>query len=334
MTTIPSAPAEPTRATTIAPLTDAATRDLTRGSTTPSRRAGRYPLALDGSIFGWVAGAEQTGEVLDGFARAGGSIVSTADHYAGGRSEIMIGHWIDTVADRSSIVVATKVGKHPDYPVTDAPSLLAAVDASLVRLRTDRIDVLSFDGDLPGITVDDLVDAAHVLASKGRVGRFSASSLSDARFDRIDGALRAAGLAGFEAVFSEYSLVRREPFESHLAPLVRDRALDSFARLPLAGGFLTGAYRSRTDLPDSPMFVGALDHVGRKGKRVLSEVESIADELGTTAGAVALAWVVGAADMTFAVVRAKDLAQLDGHVSALAVDLTRHHRRRLDRASA
>src|ERR1700712_17066 len=72
------------------------------------------PIGIDGAVFGWAAGIDETASVLDTFAAAGGNLVSTADHYAGGRSEVMIGAWLRTVPDRSSVVIETRVGRHPD----------------------------------------------------------------------------------------------------------------------------------------------------------------------------------------------------------------------------
>ena len=71
------------------------------------------PIGIDGAIFGWAAGSDETASVLDTYAAAGGSLVTTADHYAGGRSEVMIGTWLRTVPDRSAVVIETRVGRHP-----------------------------------------------------------------------------------------------------------------------------------------------------------------------------------------------------------------------------
>src|SRR5881397_1389544 len=88
-----------------------------------------YPIALDASVFGWAADAKTTSRTLDLFYAAGGDLISTADHYAGGRSEIMIGSWLSRHASRERLVVATKVGKHPDAHGLSRAAIHRAVDA-------------------------------------------------------------------------------------------------------------------------------------------------------------------------------------------------------------
>src|SRR5690606_37376988 len=106
-----------------------------------------FPLGLDSGAFGWISGAATTIDILNRFHEAGGNLISTADHYAGGRSEVMIGQWLETVPDRSSVVISAIVGRHPDAPGLSPKTLISATEASLVRLRTDYIDILTFDGD-------------------------------------------------------------------------------------------------------------------------------------------------------------------------------------------
>src|SRR5665213_2595015 len=109
------------------------------------------PIGIDGAVFGWAAGIEETAVLLDTFAAAGGNLVSTADHYAGGRSEVMIGAWMRTVSDRSSVILETRVGKHPDAAGLSKRKILRAVENSLTRLGTDYVDFLSFDGEDPAV---------------------------------------------------------------------------------------------------------------------------------------------------------------------------------------
>src|ERR1700712_4784101 len=98
---------------------DAAALEDNSGSTIGRRDVGATgvlvsPIGIDGAVFGWAAGIDETTSVLDTYAAGGGNLISTADHYAGGRSEIMIGAWLRTVRDRGSVVVETRVGRHPD----------------------------------------------------------------------------------------------------------------------------------------------------------------------------------------------------------------------------
>ncbi len=75
-----------------------------------------FPLAMGGNVFGWTTDDAGTNRVLDAYRAAGGNLIDTADAYAGGRSETMIGNWMRSRRAHGDIVVATKVGKGPDHP--------------------------------------------------------------------------------------------------------------------------------------------------------------------------------------------------------------------------
>src|SRR5690554_1527130 len=105
-----------------------------------------HPFAVDGSVFGWASGVEETARILDAMLAYGGNLVSTADHYAGGRSEVMLGSWLASLTDRGSVLVATKIGRHPDAPGLSTRNVVRATEASLQRLETDYVDFLTLDG--------------------------------------------------------------------------------------------------------------------------------------------------------------------------------------------
>lgn len=292
------------------------------------------PVGIDGSVFGWASGVEATAEVLNDFTDAGGTLVSTADHYSGGRSEVMIGAWLRSLLDRGSVLVATKVGRHPDNPGLSARSILRAVDASLERLGTDYIDFLSFDGDHPETPADESLEAADRLVRAGKVRFLSASDYSGARLREFRAVAEPAAYPRFDTAVLEYNLMRREPAEGDVLPAVRELGMGFFARLPLAHGYLTGVMRTRDTVPESVMFAAAAQHVGRHGSRVLAVLDDIARQHETTPGVVALAWVLGRPGVTAAVVRARDGEQLASLLPAARLTLTRHDVRRLDEVTA
>ena len=100
-----------------------------------------HPLSLGGNVFGWTADEQQSFAVLDAYAAAGGNFVDTADFYSawapgntGGESETVIGNWLRTRGNRDDIVIATKVGLHPEASGLGAATIKAAAEASLRRL--------------------------------------------------------------------------------------------------------------------------------------------------------------------------------------------------------
>ena len=292
-----------------------------------------FPIAFDGSVLGWVTGVERAAEVLSRFHDAGGTLISTADHYAAGRSEYMIGSWLANV-ERSSVLVATKVGRHPDRPGLGRHQIENSVDASLERLGTDYIDFLSFDGDLLPADPLEAFEAVDRLIRAGKVRFLSAAHFPAERIRILNELAGPARYPTFRAVLAEYNLMTRRPMEEHLLPLAAEQGFAVFARLPLADGFLTGAIRAPDDVAPHALFAGALRHLGRRGDRVLLALEQVAREHEASLSTVALAWVLSKPGITAAVVRAHDLDALDAGLLGTTISLTRQQIAALDAASA
>jgi aryl-alcohol dehydrogenase-like predicted oxidoreductase len=292
------------------------------------------PIAVDGSAFGWATGMDDTARVLDAYAAGGGNFISTADHYAGGRSEVMIGSWLRTVSDRGSVVVSTKVGRHPDAAGLSKRSILRAVENSLTRLGTDYIDFLAFDGEDPATPIDESLETVDRLIREGKVRFLAASAFSAARILEVGDLSAQAAYPDFRAIFAEYNLMDRSHYETELQSIASLKGRAALARLPLADGYLTGQFRTRDDVPHSVLFEGATRHIGRRGSRILDTLESIAKDLGQTPSRVALAWVLLKPGIAAAVVRVKDAEQLEHTLGAVDVRLARHHVTELDKVSA
>lgn len=300
-----------------------------------SRRIGNtgmavYPIALDGSVFGWAADQSAAVDILQSFADVGGNVISTADHYAGGRSEIMIGYWLERHDHRGNLVIATKIGRHPDAPGLSGAAVRRAVDASLERLGCGYVDLLSFDGDDPSVDVEETLTAAAELVAAGKVLHLSASGWSPARLREAIATARRLQIGGIEAVFTEYNLLERKHFEQDIAPIAFSQDLGVLARIPLANGYLRGDFRSRSDRPVSPLFSGALRYVGRRGNRVLAVLDGLAAETGRHVGQVALAWLLARPMVTAPVVRVKDAQSLLDLLPAVDLVLTGEQLERLN----
>ena len=292
------------------------------------------PIGLDGAVFGWAAGIDETASVLDTYAAAGGTLVSTADHYAGGRSEVMIGAWLRTLPDRGSVVVETRVGRHPDAAGLSKHKMLRAVENSLTRLGTDYVDFLSFDGEDAETPIEESLETGFRLIAEGKVRFLSAARFSPATIRRVAEIAEEAGGPAFRAILVEYNLMDRVQYEKDFQALSVDLGRGAFARLPLANGYLTGAFRNRDDVPHSIMFDDATRHIGRRGERVLAALESVSKDLGETPTTVALAWVLLKPGVAAAILRAKDTDQVQRALGATRVHLERHHVALLDKASA
>ena len=292
-----------------------------------------HPIGLDGSIFGWAAGPDDTAEVLDVYRSGGGNFVSTADHYAGGRSEVMIGTWLRSRGLRDEIVVATKVGRHPDNPGLHPRALHAAVDASLERLGIDCIDLVSFDGESADVPIDDSLGAMADLIDAGKVRAIGASGFGKKALAGCDDAAQR-GLPEVNAFVAEYNLLARDDYEKHIKEYAMRHGRSGLARLPLASGFLTGDFREKEDFPTEGMFMQAASYAGRKATKVLAVLDEIAAELGQTPGRVAVAWVICRPGIASAIARARSSEQVADFLQASMLDLPRECVARLDRVSA
>jgi len=302
-------------------------RDLARTGTLVSA------IGLDGAAFGWATGIDQTSRILDAYAAGGGNLISTADHYAGGRSEIMIGSWLRTVSDRSRFVLETRVGRHPDAVGLGKRAMLRAVENSLTRLGTDYVDFLSFDGEDPKTPIEESLETGHRLISEGKVRFLSASGFGVDAIRQVEQLADESGGPRFRALLIEYNLMVREQYEGGLQPIAVEMGRGALARLPLAHGYLGGPARGRDESARGVMFEEAKRHIGRRGDRVTAALTAVAKELGESPSRVALAWVLLKPGIASALLRAKDSDQVERSLGAVNVRLARHQVAALDRAS-
>ena len=292
------------------------------------------PIGIDGAVFGWAAGIDQTARVLDTYAAAGGNLVTTADHYAGGRSEVMIGEWLRRVPDRGSIILETRIGRHPDAAGLSKRGMLRAIENSLTRLGTDYVDFLSFDGQDDQTPLEESLETGVRLIAEGKVRFLSASGFSAAAIRRVAEIAEQTEAPAFRAIVVEYNLMNRAPYELELQPVSVEMGRGAIARIPLANGYLTGQFRKRDDMPSSVVFDAGTRHIGRRGERIVAALESVAEDLHQTPTTIALAWVLLKPGVAAVVVRAEDADWVTPALGATRVRLERQHVALLDKASA
>ena len=293
-----------------------------------------FPLALSGNVFGWTADPATTTELLDGYVERGGNFVDTADSYASGRSETLIGGWMRQRGTRDQLVIATKVGKSAEHPGVTAPAVAAAVDASLRRLQTDRIDLLYLHIDDPEVPFEQTLLAVDELIRAGKVLHFGASHHTGERLFEARVASAQLGVAPMVALQNEYNLVARTEYEGTLARVAASQGLAVMPRFGLASGFLSGKYRSKADLVRSARGAEVTRHLGRRGLRVLTALDRVAAAHDASVATIALAWLLSKPRVVAPVVSASRPEQLFDLMAAPEVQLTRHEVAELDRVSA
>ncbi|MFT4030041.1 MAG: aldo/keto reductase [Protaetiibacter sp.] len=310
------------------------------GRATPPRRPigttglSVFPLAMSGKGFGTTVSDRAVGEILDAYEALGGNLIDTADAYGDGRSEELIGDWMRRRGNRDRVVVATKVGKSAAHPGLSASAISAAVDASLRRLGTDRIDLLYLHVDDTEVPFEETLLAVDLLIRRGAVRSFGMSDHTGTRLLAARVACALLGVAPMAALQNEYSLMRRSAYEGDLARVAAQQGLAVMPRFPLAGGFLTGAYRSRGDLASTPAAAYIAPHLGRRGRRVLASLARVADENDAALATVALAWLLSKPGVVAPVVSVSSADQLFDVMASPELRVSRHRLAELDRASA
>ncbi|TBN58499.1 aldo/keto reductase [Glaciihabitans arcticus] len=293
-----------------------------------------FPLAISGNIFGWTADTSTTDGILDTYFDLGGNFVDTADSYAAGRSEIMIGNWMRDRRNRDDMVVATKVGKSFDNPGLSAGSIARSVDLSLERLQTSFIDLLYLHIDDESVPFEETLLAVDKLIRAGKVRHFGVSDHTGNRLFEARIASAQIGVAPMIALQNQYSLLNRTEFEGDLATVADRQGLGVMPRFALASGFLSGKYRSRADLRRYTRGKDASGYLGRRGLRVLHALDIVALQTGESVATVALAWLLAKRNVVAPVVSASHAGQVPELTAAASVRLTRHQITELDRASA
>lgn len=300
-----------------------------------------FPLSLGGNVFGWTADEQQSFAVLDAYAAAGGNFVDTADVYSawapgntGGESETVLGNWLRSRGNRDDVVIATKVGMHPEAGGLGAANIKAAAEGSLRRLGVERIDLYYThrDDDTP---VEEFVTALDELVREGKVAAVGASNIGAERLSEALAFADREGLAKYVAVQPHYNLVSRGTFEGPLADVVAEHGLATVPYYALASGFLTGKYRPGGPGVDSARSEGAARYLDDpRGPKVLAALDTVAGEHGVALATVALSWLAGRPTVAAPIASARTVEQLPPLLAATTLRLTPEQTALLDAASA
>jgi aryl-alcohol dehydrogenase-like predicted oxidoreductase len=285
-----------------------------------------------------LAGARR---LVDHCVEAGINLFDTADVYSWGVSEEILGEVLR--GRRDSVLVATKarmrMGDGPNDAGLSRHHLVAACEASLKRLGTDRIDLYQlheWDGQTP---LEETLRALDDLVRSGKVRYVGCSNYSGWHLMKALGISERRGWERFVSQQVHYTLEAREA-EYELLPIAVDQGVGVMVWSPLAGGLLTGKYRRGRPHPPGSRH---LNEWGEPPIRDEGRLHAIVDELvavaagrgdDVTSAQVALAWLLGRPGVCTLVVGARDEAQLEGSLGAVGLELAADERARLDRVSA
>jgi aryl-alcohol dehydrogenase-like predicted oxidoreductase len=254
--------------------------------------------------------------------------LDTAEVYGPFTNEALVGRAIK--GRRDEVVVATKFGlvSHAGRPGADSSpaNIRLAVEGSLRRLGTDRIDLYYQHRVDPGIPIEDTVGALADLVTQGKIRHIGLSEAGPATIRR------AHAVHPLAAVQSEYSLWTRDP-EAEVLPVLRELGVGLVAYSPLGHGFLTGSIRSLDGLDaddwrrTNPRFTGGNLE---RNLRIVDEVRAVATEAGATPAQVALAWLLAQGDDISPIPGTRRVERLEENLGADGIRLTPDQVGRLD----
>jgi 1-deoxyxylulose-5-phosphate synthase len=290
------------------------------------------------AFFGMGESEEQARELMDRAFDAGINFFDTANAYGGGRSETWIGRWLKAKgsAVRQQLLVSSKVfnpvGPGPNDRGLSRRHILQQADESLARLQTDRLDMYLIHEPDPETPLEETIAALDDLVRMGKVLYVGASNVEAWRLARGLWISDKRGLARFEWVQNSYSLLDRDA-ERELFPLCADQRVGFTPFSPLAGGWLTGKYRSAGSYPPgSRMTLRPEPYQHLLSDTIFRGLAALADEArarGVEMSALALAWVLSHPRVDAAIVGPRSLSHLAAALKSLTIDLSQSDRTHL-----
>src|SRR5688572_9404917 len=276
--------------------------------------------------------------MVDLSLEAGVTMFDTADVYSGGLAEELLGQAIAGRRDR--VLVSTKggfaMGAGPNDVGSSRHHLIAAVEASLRRLRTDYIDLYQLHGFDAITPVEETLRALDDLVTAGKLRYLGASNFSGWHLMKSLAASDRHGLARYVAHQAYYSLVGRD-YEWELMPLGIDQGIGAVVWSPLGWGRLTGKLRRGQPTPKTSRLHETAEYgppvADEHLFRVVDALDEIAKETGKTIPQIALNWLLQRPTVSTIIVGARNEEQLRQNLGAVGWNLTPQQVAKLDAAS-
>jgi aryl-alcohol dehydrogenase-like predicted oxidoreductase len=303
-------------------------------------------LALGTLTFGNETDQATSFSQLDRFTEAGGTLVDSADVYADGRAEEIIGRWLAARPGRRELVVLATKGR---FPTDESPNghglsrrhLSLALDASLRRLNVETIDLYQVHAWDP---LTRLEETLRFLDDAVRAGKINYVGLSNFTGWQLQKAVDIAEFRGLSVPVSmqpQYNLLARA-VEWEIAPACQAAGLGLLAWSPLASGWLTGKYR-RGEPPqagtrvvenaDEGMRIWNQRGQSEQTWQVLDVVRKVAEGHGVSPAQVAVAWLMARPAVSSVILGARSMDQLTDNMAAAGLTLDPEETRLLDEAS-
>lgn len=298
-------------------------------------------MALGTMTWGRDTDADEAANQLVAFVDAGGTLVDTADVYAEGEAERILGGLVAKTVSRDNVIIATKaVARRAEGPFGGGASrgaLLAALEGSLKRLNLDHVDLWQLHAWDASVPLEETLGALDVAVHSGKVRYAGVSNYSGWQLGTAATMRRyTPGAPPIVSTQVEYSLAERG-IEREVVPAAEHHGIGILPWAPLGRGVLTGKYRTGTPADSrgaSAHYAPYVEHHRtERAARIVQAVATAADGLGTSPLAVALAWVRDRPGVVAPVVGARDTGQLVGSLAAEELTLPAAIRAALDDVS-
>jgi aryl-alcohol dehydrogenase-like predicted oxidoreductase len=299
-------------------------------------------LCFGGNVFGWTVDEATSFQLLDSFLESGGNFIDTADVYSrwapgnhGGESEAIIGKWMKARKNRDQVIIATKVGMEmgPGKKGLSKDYILSAVEASLKRLQTDRIDLYISHREDDSTPIEETMDTYGKLITHGLIRVAGASNYTAKRLRKAIETSHKVAVPAYQSLQPLYNLYDRGEFERDLQPICEEFGLGVTPYYSLASGFLTGKYRSEADFQKSARGSGAIKYMDERGTKILAALDRVGKEHRCSPTAVALAWLMSKPIVSTPIASATSTEQMKDLVAATQLNLDKPSLELLDRAS-
>ncbi len=303
-------------------------------------------LCLGTMTFGWKIDEAESHRILDAFSTAGGNFIDTADVYAAGGSETILGSWLKE-NDRDDFVIATKVrgatGKGANDIGLSRKHIMKAVKDSLRRLGTDYIDIYQAHAWDPATPLRETLLALDSLVEEGMVRYIGASNFRGWQLQKAVDMSLEMGLSQFCSLQPQYSLLCRAT-EFELIPACLDAGIGVIPWSPLKGGILSGKYRKGSDEPPESTRYGEAFREGNRAGwesvnrqstwELLDTLRATAQSKGKSMAQIALNWLLRKPGVTSPIIGARSIAQLEENLGSTGWELTAEDIAALDAKSA
>lgn len=295
------------------------------------------PLALGTMTFGtnrWGTSADESQDVFNAYVEAGGNFIDTADVYAGGKSEELLGGYVAERKLRDQLVLATKFGfgaqaGNPNAGGNGRKQIYRALEGSLRRLQTDYVDMYwlhVWDAVTPA---DEVLQTLGDLVRAGKIRYFGLSDNPAWYAAQLATLAQAHGVPGPIAMQLEYSLVERTTEREH-GPAARALGMGLVPWSPLAGGFLSGKYQRAGQGNQPASGEGRLSGANPFGNTkftarnwaILDALREVAGQLGRPPAQVALAWALAQPGISAPIIGASRVAQVADNIAALTISFS------------